>query len=132
MRESAGRSAAKHTAATDRVWHAHSHGMSTTNYLEDEMKGFVLSALALLILGAAPAVVRAAEQDVAKISCKDFLNDKEHIGMMVMWIDGYMSGKSDNTTISDEWMEKLGTHLGTYCAKNPTKTIMDAIQAVPE
>ncbi len=52
--------------------------------------------------------------------------------MMVMWIDGYMSGKSGNTSISDQWMEKLGTHLGTYCAKNPAKTIMDAIEAVPE
>ena len=96
------------------------------------MKGFLLSALALAMLGGAPVVAQAAQQDVAKISCKDFLNDKDHISLMVMWIDGYMSGKSDNTTISDEWMEKLGTHLGTYCAKNPSKTIMDAIQAVPE
>ena len=51
--------------------------------------------------------------------------------MMLMWIDGYMSGKSDNTVISDEWMEKLGMHLGTYCGKNPGKTIMDAMEAMP-
>lgn len=96
------------------------------------MKKYLLSALTLLMLGIAPLSAHAAEQDVAKIPCKDFLADKANMGMMVMWIDGYMSGKSGNTSISDEWMQKLGTHLGTYCAKNPGKTIMDAIEAVPE
>ena len=58
--------------------------------VEDVMKGFLLSALALAMLGGAPVVAQAAQQDVAKISCKDFLNDKDHISLMVMWIDGYM------------------------------------------
>lgn len=49
-----------------------------------------------------------------------------------MWIDGYMSGKSDNTTISDAWIEKLGLHLGKFCGMNPNKTIMQAIEAMPE
>ena len=59
------------------------------------------------------------------------LMDKDNMPMMLMWIDGYMSGKSDNTVISDAWMEKLGMHLGTYCGKNPGKTIMDAMEAMP-
>lgn len=96
------------------------------------MKKYLLAALTVVMLGAAPFAAHAAEQDVAKITCKEFLTDKQNISMMVMWIDGYMSGKSGNTSISDQWMEKLGTHLGTYCAKNPAKTIMDAIEAVPE
>ncbi|MCB6542901.1 conserved exported hypothetical protein [uncultured Desulfovibrio sp.] len=96
------------------------------------MKKYMLAALTVFMLGTAPFAAHAAEQDVAKITCKDFLADKQNISMMVMWIDGYMSGKSGNTSISDQWMEKLGTHLGTYCAKNPAKTIMDAIEAVPE
>ena len=49
-----------------------------------------------------------------------------------MWIDGYMSGKSDNTMMDNAWMEKLGTHMGKYCASNPQKTIMDAIENMPE
>ena len=93
------------------------------------MKKYMLAALTVFMLGTAPFAAHAAEQDVAKIT---FLADKQNISMMVMWIDGYMSGKSGNTSISDQWMEKLGTHLGTYCAKNPAKTIMDAIEAVPE
>lgn len=96
------------------------------------MKKYFLAIVTVAMLGAAPFTAQSAEQDVAKISCKDFLSDKQNISMMVMWIDGYMSGRSGNTSISDAWMEKLGTHLGTYCAKNPSKTIMDAIEATPE
>lgn len=96
------------------------------------MKKYMMAALTVAMLGLAPFAAHAAEQDVAKIPCKDFLADKANISMMVMWIDGYMSGRSGNTSISDAWMEKLGTHLGTYCAKNPSKTIMDAIEATPE
>lgn len=95
------------------------------------MKKFLLTAVAAAMLCTAPFVSYAAEQDVAKITCKDFLGAKDNIPMMLMWIDGYMSGKSDNTVISDEWMEKLSTHLGTYCGKNSDKTIMDAMEAMP-
>ena len=76
------------------------------------MKKFLLMALAVTMLGGAPVASHAADQDMAKITCKEFLDAKEHMSMMIMWIDGYMSGKSGNTLISDAWMEKLGVHLG--------------------
>ena len=95
------------------------------------MKKVLLTAVAVSMLFAAPFTSYATEQDVAKITCKEFLGDKDNKPMMHMWIDGYMSGKSDNTVISDAWMEKLGMQLGTYCGKNPGKTIMDAMEAMP-
>ena len=95
------------------------------------MKKILLTAFVVAMLCAAPFASHAEDQDVAKITCKEFVGAKENIPMMLMWIDGYMSGKSDNTVISDEWMEKLGMHLGTYCGKNPGKTIMDAMEAMP-
>ena len=97
------------------------------------MKKVLLTAAAVSMLFAAPFASYATEQDVdvAKITCKEFLEAKNNMPMMLMWIDGYMSGKSDNTVISDAWMEKLGMHLGTYCGKNPGKTIMDAMEAMP-
>ena len=95
------------------------------------MKKVLLTAVAVSMLFAAPFTSYATEQDVAKITCKEFLGDKDNMPMMLMWIDGYMSGKSDNTVISDAWMEKLGMNLGTYCGKNPGKTIMDAMEAMP-
>lgn len=85
-----------------------------------------------LFLGSASIANAASdEQDIAKIKCSDFLKNTNEIEFMLAWIDGYLSAKSDNTVISQAWMEKLGTHLGKYCAQNGNKTIMDAINAVP-
>lgn len=98
------------------------------------MKKLLLTAIAAgLFFGVAAQSSHAAgtTKDLAKVTCEEFLKDKDMIPLMVMWIDGYMSGKSDNTEISDEWANKLGTHLGTYCGKNPKKTIMDAMDAMP-
>ena len=97
------------------------------------MKVFgILFIAATMMLTSFSAPAFAEDVDMAKISCKDFLADQQNMPMMVMWIDGYMSGKSDNTAISEEWIAKLGTHLGEFCAKNSGKTIMDAIEAMPE
>ena len=97
------------------------------------MKSFgVLFMAAALLVSVLCVQSHAEEQDMAKITCKEFLEDKKNMPMMIMWIDGYMSGKSDNTTMSDEWVEKLGKHLGEFCGKNPGKTIMEAMEAMPE
>ena len=73
---------------------------------------------ALMIIGLAVAMtggsfaVQAEETDVAKVKCSEFIQDKESMGMLLMWLDGYASQKSDNTVLSDEWIEKLGAHMG--------------------
>ena len=95
------------------------------------MKKLFFAAAAAAMLCGAPLASQAADQDVAKVSCKEFLDSKENMPMMIMWIDGYMSAQSDNTVLSEEWIQKLGTHLGSFCAQNPSKTIMDAIEAMP-
>ena len=82
------------------------------------MKKLILAAMAAAMLFTAPTMASAEEPvDMSKLSCKEFLSaDQSKIGMMLMWIDGYMSGKSDNTMMDNAWMEKLGTHMGKYCA----------------
>ena len=88
--------------------------------------------LAALMATAASFSAFAEDIDMAAISCEEFLADDEGMPLTIMWIDGYMSAKGDNTIMSEEWIEKLGEHMGTYCAKNPKKTIMDAVEAMPE
>lgn len=62
---------------------------------------------ALMIIGLAVAMtggsfaVQAEETDVAKVKCSEFIQDKESMGMLLMWLDGYASQKSDNTVLSD-------------------------------
>ena len=52
------------------------------------------------------------------------------MNLILMWLDGYASQKSDNTVISDEWMEKLGQHMGSFCSANPDTPILEAAQAM--
>lgn len=94
--------------------------------------GTLVIAVSMLLSAFCAQAHAADEQDMAKITCKEFLDDKQNMPLMIMWIDGYMSGKSDNTTMSGEWVEKLGKHLGEFCGKNPGKTIMSAMEAMPE
>lgn len=95
------------------------------------MKKNTLRMAVIAAVLAVPALAMAAERDIAKITCTEFLSDDESMAPIIMWVDGYMSAHSDNTVISDEWMTKLGTHLGKFCSANPTKTIMEAMKAMP-
>ena len=93
--------------------------------------GTLFLAGALLLVSFSGLAQAANEQDMAKITCKEFLADQANMPMMIMWMDGYMSGKSDNTVVSDEWIGKFGMHLGKYCGTNPGNTIMQAMEAMP-
>lgn len=75
--------------------------------------------------------VEGDTKDLLTMSCKELLSsDKTEMAYSITWIDGYMSAKSNNTMMDNEWMQKLGTHLGEYCSKNQAKTIGDAINAM--
>ena len=95
------------------------------------MKKLLMLAFAMMLL-LSPQIVRADEPvDVAKISCKELVDSSEQdITLILMWLDGYISAKSNNTLMDDAWVEKLGQHLGEYCAAHPKKTIMDAVKAM--
>ena len=102
-------------------------------YGENDMKKLLLAFALCALLGAPQMSVAADDTDMGKITCKEFLGGGEQgISTMLVWIDGYMSAKSDNTVMSKAWMEKLGGHMGSYCAKNPSNTVMQAIEAMPE
>ncbi len=95
------------------------------------MKKFLFAAILAAML-TVPTFAQAEDVDMAKLPCKEFLNAGKDMGLLLTWIDGYMSAKSDNTMMSDAWMEKLGKHMGEYCSKNPNHTIMQAMEKVPE
>jgi acid stress chaperone HdeB len=97
------------------------------------MKKIFFFAFALAVLCGAPNFAQAADTDVAKLKCEDMMKgSEESVGMLVLWVDGYMGGVSDNTTLNMDWVKKLGTHIGQFCAANPAKTLMDAAEAMPE
>lgn len=92
-------------------------------------RALMIMGLTVALTGSSFAVC-AEETDVAQVKCSEFLEDKEGMGMLLMWLDGYASQKSDNTVLSDEWIEKLSKHMGTYCSQNPDTPILEAAQAM--
>lgn len=91
-----------------------------------------IAALLLAALCAVPFSVRAAEIDMAKIRCRQVLNNEEQLPLILMWVDGYMSAASDNTVFSEEWMDRLAAHMSTYCTTHPGKTVMEAMEAMTD
>ncbi len=96
------------------------------------IKKILFCAVAATVLFTTPPAVQAETKDVAKVTCQEFMNDKDDMPLLIMWIDGYLSAASDNTVFSKEWQVKLGKHMGEFCTKNPNKTIMDAMDALPD
>ena len=71
------------------------------------MKKFIMAAVAAAFL-CSPAASFAADMDMAKIKCSEFLSQKEDdIVTIVIWVDGYLSAKSGDTVMGEEWMKKL-------------------------
>ncbi len=96
------------------------------------MKKIFIAAL-LTVFMAMSGVALAQTQDMAKVKCSEFIQGDNNVRTyIVFWLDGYMSAESENTEMSDEWVKKLSTHMGTFCAQNPNKTIMEAAEAIPE
>ncbi len=92
-------------------------------------RALIITGLVSVLAGVS-SVAQADTVDIAQVKCSEFIQDKQGMGMLLMWLDGYASQQSGNTVLSEEWIEKLGMHMGTYCAKNPDTTILDAAQAL--
>lgn len=97
----------------------------------DIMKNYIFGAIIASFLLSVPLAAQAETKDIMKTTCKELISDQNDRPLLMMWIDGYLSAESDNTVISDEWTKKLGEHMGEFCAKNPDKTIREAIDALP-
>ena len=94
------------------------------------MKKLLASAVAALALTVTANVASAEEQDVAKIKCSEFLQSGSTMPLLIMWIDGYLSAASGNTTFSDAYAEQLGSKLGEFCGTNQNATLLDAINSL--
>ncbi|QEP42907.1 hypothetical protein D5085_07085 [Ectothiorhodospiraceae bacterium BW-2] len=83
-----------------------------------------LCGLALAL--ALPFTAHAWEYDMAEFTCGD-IDSEETAAMVLFWLDGYISAEKDDTTVSQEWFEELGTILSSGCYNEPTKKVLDVI-----
>ena len=87
--------------------------------------------LILALSLASPAPVAASSVDMRDATCADLTNLNEaEAGAMLFWLDGYLSGISDDTTFDSENLERFALNMGTYCASNPDVGILTAAKKI--
>jgi acid stress chaperone HdeB len=84
---------------------------------------------ALLVLPTVPA--RAEVLDLSTMSCKQFVESGEDtIKLVLIWMDGWYKGDSDEAIIDTEVFVQNGKKFGSYCAINPTVSIVTAAEKI--
>ncbi len=91
--------------------------------------GFTFLLAAFWMMSSAPA--HAVVLDLATMTCKQFIeSDADEIKMVLTWMDGWYKGDEDDAIIDTEVFVDNAKKFGTYCAKNPTKSIVTAAEAI--
>ena len=91
-------------------------------------KILVLSAAMMFAL---VALARAQQLDLSTVKCSDFVSsDKQTIGLILMWLEGYYSDEDAKPIVDFDQMQKNGGKLGEYCGKNPGHSLITAADEV--
>lgn len=93
-----------------------------------KMTGALLFA-AGLVLSSAPA--HAVVLDLSTMTCKQFVEgSQDEIKMVLTWMDGWYKGDSDEAIIDTDVFVENARKFGTFCAKNPTISIVNAAEKI--
>ncbi len=93
------------------------------------MKQFAL--LFATVLFALTGLARAQQLDLSTVKCSDFVSsDKQTIGLILMWLEGYYSDEDAKPIVDFDQMQKNGGKLGEYCGKNPDHSLITAADEV--
>jgi acid stress chaperone HdeB len=94
-------------------------------------------SITLLVPGLSLAAKKAQSRNInfGAITCGEFLQEisqgsVEDAGVVLMWIDGYLSGVSGDTTLDWKNLEKFSTDLMVYCGNKSNAKVLDAAEAV--
>ena len=99
----------------------------------------LVCAAVLVLSVSGPALAKKQQQpqniDFGAITCKDFVTeladaDEEAAGIILMWLDGYLSGVSGDTTLNWKTLENFSGALMDACAKKPGKKVLDVAKEV--
>jgi acid stress chaperone HdeB len=93
-----------------------------------------MKKLSLLLVATSlyvPLPAHAQQLDLATITCQEFINsDKQTIGMILMWLEGYYSDQDAKPIVDFDKMKTNGGKLGEYCGKNPGHSLITAADDV--
>jgi len=92
----------------------------------------ILFAAALALSSSSiPAPAHAVVLDLSTMSCKQFIESSpDEIKMVLTWMDGWYKGDEDEAIIDTEVFVENAKKFGTFCAKNPTISIVNAAEKI--
>ncbi len=94
------------------------------------MKSHITIALAVAGIVLAGQAL-AASIDMSKVACKDVgAMPPARIVGVAMWVNGYAHGKAGDPMIDGEKAHANAAKVAAYCKKNPSSTLMDALDAI--
>ncbi len=97
--------------------------------------GALLCALCLASPAHAGKRANHANIDFGRITCGEFLEDVVRISdddaaAVLLWIDGYLSGVSGDTTLNWATLEDYTEDLVDFCVDHPRRKLLDAAREV--
>ncbi|KUG27728.1 hypothetical protein ASZ90_002416 [hydrocarbon metagenome] len=98
----------------------------------------VCAVIGLLFAFSTTAMAKGNKADNVQfgtLTCQDFLegvaqSDEASVGLILMWLDGYLSGVSGDTELKWDGFESFSTALAETCAKSPKKKVLDVARSV--
>ena len=103
-------------------------------------RSFAVAALCLAtgLLVSGPVAAKKAQMqniDFGSITCGAFLKElstgtADDAGIVLMWIDGYLSGVSGDTELDWGNLEKFSKDLVEYCGNNSNTKVLEAAKKV--
>lgn len=93
------------------------------------MKILAAVATSALLLGSNPAAAEVI--DLSTWTCQKFQGaQKEEVGIILAWLDGYYREENDPAVIDTEKFIANAKKLGAYCSANPNVGLITAMDAV--
>lgn len=98
---------------------------------ETKMKKFLILAASVATLAAAAAPARAEPVDMSTITCAQLMSMKQdEISFILTWVQGYMAGAQEETSMDPDALGKSVTDTVAYCQENQEMSVMNATKEV--
>jgi hypothetical protein len=78
-----------------------------------------------VVVATASRATHAAQIDMSKLTCKDYLQAKDPGGANLMWMSGYFASRAGETIFDTDRHIKAARQLGYLCRSNPNAFVID-------
>jgi hypothetical protein len=90
---------------------------------------FVALAVGAMMLSAIRPMAQETA-DMAQLTCAD-IESEEDTTFYIAWVDGFLRGKTGESSVAVDWFEKLAEHVATACETDSERTLISVVEALP-